>query len=259
MIEIRKNIGNIEMKEIMVSVVIPTYNCGAYIQQALESVLKQSVPLEVIIIDDASSDHTKKKLDKYLQRENIHYVKNEKNLGVCQSRNRGTALAKGKYIAFLDADDWWDASKLEKQLTCIQKNRCVLCFTGRELHDKDGKSIEKVISVNEMLTYKELLHHNSIACSSVLIKTSIAREFPMQHEEVHEDYLTWLRVLQKYGNACGVKEPLLKTRLTPKGKSRNKWKTFQMTYGVYRYLGIGKLQSFYYMGNHVVRSGLQYL
>lgn len=247
------------MQDVLVSVIIPSYNCGCYIEQAIESVLKQSVKVEIIIIDDASSDDTKKKISKYKEKGEVHYIRNEKKQGVSKSRNRGIAMARGEYIAFLDADDWWDFHKLQRQLNCIKENQCILCYTGRELYTEQGDSIGKVIKVKEMLTYPELLHHNSISCSSVLLRTEVAKEFPMEHDEVHEDYLVWLRILRKYKKACGINEPLLKTRLTVNGKSRKKWKTFQMTYGVFRYLGMGKLQSLYYMGNHIVRSGIKYL
>lgn len=247
------------MQDVLVSVIIPTYNCGCYIGQAIESVLKQSVKTEIIVIDDASSDDTERKVSRYSKKGDVHYIRNEKKQGVSKSRNCGIAMARGKYVAFLDADDWWDYHKLQKQLDCIRKNKCILCYTGRELHAENGNSIGKVIKVKETLTYQELLHHNSIACSSVLVRTDVAKEFPMEHDEVHEDYLTWLRILGKYQKACGINEPLLKTRLTAGGKSRNKWKTFRMTYGVYRYLGLRKVQSLFYMCNHVIRSGIKYL
>ncbi len=250
---------NKKMQEELVSVIIPTYNCGNYIEQAIKSVLKQSVKTEIIIIDDASTDDTERKIDRYRKKGIVYYRKNKKRQGVSQSRNRGVTMAKGEYIAFLDADDWWDFCKLEKQLDCIRKNKSILCYTGRELYTEDGSKTGKKIEVKEKLTYRELLHHNSIACSSVLIRAEIAKEFPMEHDEVHEDYLTWLRILKKYKKACGINEPLLKTRLTLEGKSRNKWKTFPMTYGVFRYLGMKRLQALYYMGNHIIRSGIKYL
>lgn len=246
-------------QEIMVSVVIPTYNCGNYIEQAIESVLQQTIKTEILIVDDASSDDTENRVQHFLKKEEVYYIKNKERQGVSRSRNRGIALAKGKYLAFLDADDWWDCEKLQKQLVFIQQNKSVLCYTGRELYTEEGNTIGKCLPVKEVLTYKNLLYQNQIACSSVLLRTEIAKEFPMAHDEVHEDYLTWLRILRKYQYACGINEPLLKTRLTIGGKSRKKWKTFRMTYGVYRYLGIGKIKSLYYMGNHVIRSGIRYL
>ena len=91
--------------------------------------------------------------------------------------------------------------------------------------------------------YKELLKHNSINCSSVLIQTEVAKEFPMHHEDSHEDYIMWLEILKKYGKACAVNEPLLKYRLSNKGKSGSKLNSAKMTFKVYRYMGFGMIQS----------------
>lgn len=248
-----------EMKQYLVSVVMPTYNCGRYIREAVESVKHQQVEWELIIIDDASTDDTEKKIEDYEKDKRIHYIRNSKNEGVAKSRNQGCKCAKGEYIAFLDADDWWKIGKLKKQIEKMKKTNAVLCYTGRELFDEKGKSKGKIIRVKERLYYSDLLKTNSIACSSVVVKREAILEFPMEHDELHEDYLTWLRVLEKYDMACGINEPLLCTRLTKDGKSRKKWKTVFMTYGVYRQMRIGKIKSFWYVGRHIIRSGLKYL
>lgn len=231
------------MKQPMVSVIMPVYNGAAFIKEAIESVFAQEVPLELIIIDDGSSDGTDQVVAAYCDRENVYYLKNEKNMGAAGSRNRGMRMAKGQYIAFLDADDWWEKGKLSAQLKALEKTGDVLCSTGRELMKPDGTSTGKYIPVKERLTYQELLKHNSINCSSVMIEREVALEFPMDHDDSHEDYLMWLRVLKKYGTAVGIDRPYLKYRLSEGGKSRNKWKSAAMTYQVYRYMGYGLLKS----------------
>lgn len=231
------------MNQPIVSVVMPTYNGGKYIRQAVDSVFAQEVPLELFIIEDGSTDNTEEILGPYMERENFHYIKNEKNLGVAGSRNRGIQSAKGEYIAFLDSDDWWEKGKLKKQLERIQSSGCVLCSTGRELIHPDGSSAGKYIPVRETISYQNLLKHNSINCSSVLVRRDAMVEFPMEHDDSHEDYLSWLKILKKYGNAVGINEPYLKYRLSEGGKSRNKWKSARMTYQVYRYMGFGMVKS----------------
>jgi len=238
---------------------MPTYNCGRYICKAVESVQLQETEWELIIIDDASTDDTESRIRVYKKDPRIHYIKNTENQGVAKSRNQGCICAKGEYIAFLDADDWWKADKLKKQLEKIKQKDEVLCYTGRELFHQDGRSKGKVIQVKERLNYSELLKTNSIACSSVLVKREVMLEFPMEHDELHEDYLTWLKILKKYHTACGLNEPFLCTRLTEGGKSRKKLETFHMTYGVYRQIGIGKFRSVWYVGRHIIRSGMRYL
>lgn len=246
------------MKE--VSVVIPAYNCGKYLSCAIRSVMKQKIDLEIILIDDASADGTEEIVYELKRAADypIHYIRNQKNLGVSASRNRGVRLAEGKYIAWLDADDWWEEGKLEKQLKKLKQTNGVFCYTGRELCYESGKETGKKISVPEEVTFNRLLYTNVIPCSSVLLKTEIAKEFPMEHDEVHEDYLTWLRIVQKYGHAYGVNEPLLKSRLTAGGKSRKKRKTLRMTYGVYRYMGINRRMAFGYTVSHLGYSLMRY-
>ena len=99
---------------------------------------------------------------------------------------------------------------------------------------------------------------NVIGCSSVLAKRSVLLEFPMEKDECHEDYLDWLRILKKYGTACGVDEPLLKYRLSSTGKSGNKLHSAGMTYRVYRELGMGTFRSLYCFACYAVNGVRKY-
>lgn len=231
------------MEKPLVSVVMPVYNGEKYIQEAVESVLNQQVPLELIIVDDGSTDRTEEVLAKYRNHKEIRYLKNKKNTGVSGARNRGVREAAGTYVAFLDADDWWEKDKLKQQLALLEKTGCVLCSTGRELMQPDGTPAGKYIPVKEKITYRELLKHNSINCSSVLVRRDVICRFPMEHDDSHEDYITWLRILKEYPYAAGINKPLLKYRLSIGSKSGNKLKSAAMTYRVYRYMGFGTLKS----------------
>ena len=244
----------------IVSVIMPAYNAEKYIDKAIESVLNQTdISLELIIIDDGSTDQTLSIVEKYKTYPNITILQNETNLGVATTRNKGIAIANGKYIAFLDTDDWWTADKLKKQVELIEEKQCVLTYTARELFDDQGLPTGNVIPVHEEISYEELVKHNIINCSSVLMATEVAREFYMEHDDSHEDYLMWLKVLKKYKFAYGINEPLLKYRLSLQGKSRNKLKSAKMTYKVHRYLGTNPIKAFFYMSSQVTRAGLKYL
>lgn len=240
--EALREMGKDNMKDILVSVIIPAYNCTAYIGQALDSALAQGVPVEIIVINDCSQDDLDGLMKRYEAYPQIRYLKNEKNLGVAETRNRGIALAKGEYIAFLDADDYWDKNKLKKQLKLIREKGTVLCSTARELMNLDGTLTGYTLPVKPEYTYEDIRISNQINCSSVLIKTEVAREFPMHHDDGHEDYLMWLEVLGKYGKGCAVNEPLLKYRLSSTGKSGNKWNSAKMTYRTYRHMGFSRSQ-----------------
>ena len=231
------------MEKPLVSVVMPVYNGERYIGKAIESALGQEVPVEVLVIDDCSADGTELAVMKYMDSGKIRYIQNEQNMGAARSRNRGVKEARGKYIAFLDADDWWEEGKLAAQLAALEMTGDVICSTGRDLMNPDGTFTGKYIPVKSRLDYHELLKHNSINCSSVLILREVALEFPMEHDDSHEDYITWLKVVRKYGHATGINKPYLKYRLSQGGKSRNKAKSAIMTYQVYRYVGYGPLRS----------------
>ena len=179
-------------------------------------------------------------------------------MGAARSRNRGVKEARGKYIAFLDADDWWEKGKLKAQTEVMEQTGCAICSTGRELMTPDGRTTGKYIPVKERITYRELLKHNSINCSSVLLRREDALAFPMEHDDSHEDYITWLRILRKGGFAIGINRPYLKYRLSEGGKSRNKLKSAAMTYQVYRYVGYGPLKSLFFFVSYALHGIWKY-
>lgn len=246
------------MNEPLVSVIMPAYKCASTIRAAIDSVLTQNVPLELLVIDDCSPEPLDEALDPYRNEERVRICRNEQNLGAAASRNRGVGLARGPYIAFLDADDIWKPEKLEKQISLLEETGLVLCATGRELMDPDGYLTGRVIPVPERITYRKLLKHNCINCSSVVMRTEAAREFPMEHEDAHEDYIMWLRVLQKYQLACGINEPLLKYRLTNTGKSGSKLHSAKMTFRVYRCMGFGLCKSAVLFACYAVHGVMKY-
>lgn len=246
------------MKDPIVSVIMPAYNCAQFIQKAINSVLIQDVPLELIIINDCSTDDTETVIMKNLPNSTIRYIKNKTNMGVARTRNKGVRYAKGKYVAFLDSDDWWENGKLKKQLELLDKTGMVLCSTGRRLVDYSGKSLNKIIPVKEVITYSMLLGHNSINCSSVVVKRQVALEYPMEHPDSHEDYITWLKILQKYGSCRAINQPLLNYRLSAKGKSGNKLHSAKMTFRVYRYMGFGLGKSIICFVRYAVNGVMKY-
>lgn len=244
---------------ILVSVIIPTYNNRLFIRDAVESALSQGVSMEIIVIDDCSVDGTKEEISDYIDHGLVIYLQNKKNLGVAESRNNGINIARGKYIAFLDADDVWSPNKLSVQIAYMQEHNCQLCATARRLILEDGTKTDRVIHIESRITYEKLLRHNSISCSSVVVEKRLALEVPMTHSEVHEDYLTWLRMLKICEEAAGIDIPLLDYRLTKTGKSRKRLKSAKMTYGVYRIMGITKGKSYYFLFSHLMHGIKKYI
>ena len=238
---------------------MPAHNAQRTIREAVESVLSQSVSLELLIVDDCSTDGTRRIAEEYGQDPRVRILVNTENIGAAKSRNRAVQEARGKYVAFLDADDCWAEGKLDRQLQKIRETKDVLCCTGRELMRPDGSLTGRVIGVPETITYRMELHGNRINCSSVLMKREAALQFPMEHEDSHEDYIAWIKLLRKYGRVCGINEPLLKYRLSAGGKSGTKLKSAAMTYHAYRYAGFGPVRSCCLFASYAVCGVAKYL
>ncbi len=234
----------------MVSIIIPVYNAKSYICEAVASALTQETDKELIVLDDGSTDASMDVLERWLEGHadlvadtKVIVQKNQKNAGVAQTRNKGVRLASGEYIAFLDADDRFANGKLQKQIAKLKETGADLCNTARRLIRADGTETETVIHTPEVITLSQLEHSNRINCSSVLVRRETALRFPMAHSDAHEDYLTWLHMLQNGVTMVGIDEPLLEYRLSESGKSRNKWKSAKMTYHTYRYAGYSRMKS----------------
>lgn len=247
------------MSELMVSVVMPAYNCERYIDKAISSVLAQKASLELVIVEDRSTDNTAEVIKPFLSDSRIIYIQNEHNMGAAASRNAGVKRALGKYIAFLDADDCWREDKLEKQLKLMEEKNAVLSSTGRQIMTEEGRLTDRYMGIPEEITYKQLLRGNVLNTSGVMIRTDMARKYPMTQEQLHEDYITWLSILKEGYTAYGLDEPLLMYRLMQGTKSGNKLKSARMTYGVYRYMGYNVPQSLYYFICYAVNGVRKYM
>jgi len=221
-----------------ISVVIPAYNAERTLREALESALAQTLsPVEILVIDDHSDDNTAAVAEEYCLRDSrVRLICNEDNIGVSASRNRAVKEAVGEWIAFLDSDDRWRGDKLERQLTAVEKfPECAICFTATAYVGDAGQQTDYVLHAPARVTYGELLKQNVISCSSVLVRREALLAHPMPDDHmIHEDYATWLHILQETPFAVGVDEPLLIYRISTTGKSGNKLKAAQMQWRTYR-------------------------
>lgn len=244
-----------------VSIIMPAYNSGRFIEKAINSVLNQSYNnFELLIIDDGSEDNTADIVNTIAKKDlRIHYIRNEKNLGVSAARNRGILLASGDWIAFLDSDDKWASDKLEKQINLINENKLVkFLFTGSSFVDERDNPYSYVFRVPEKVSYQDLLKQNVISCSSVLVNKQCISGLKMERDDLHEDFAMWMQILKKETYAYGINQPLLIYRLSGNSKSGNKVKSAKMTFKVYRYLGLNLFQSVYFMFFYLYRNAKKY-
>jgi len=229
------------MNSPLISVIIPAFNSGKYLRKAVESVLNQTVlinqkvRLEILILDDASNDSTNMAAEKLCaQHHQIKYFRNQENLGAAETRNRGFTLAEGEYMAFLDADDIWLESKLERQLSLMEGRNLDVCYTGYSFINYQGIPFGKPYRVPENLSLKRLINENVIGCSTVLARKSAIQGLQMRKEYAHEDYVFWMELMQKGRRFGGIKEPLSLYRMAKNSRSNNKMKSALARWRIYR-------------------------
>ena len=183
-----------------ISVIIPTYNRCDLLKRAINSVIKQTItPKEIIIVDNGSTDQTYQMVSSLFPEIN-YFI--EKKRGVSAARNKGILESKSKWIAFLDSDDAWKPTKLEKQMeySVFNQDKYRIIHTGEtwyrnkkflnqlKKHKKSGGNI-----------FKNSLQLCCISPSSVVLKKQIFEEYGLFDEnlEVCEDYDMWIRITSK--------------------------------------------------------------
>lgn len=221
----------------MVSIVIPVHNAEPYIAKTIRSILTQTVSnYEVLLVDDASTDGSLEKI-RLISDERLKVLKtNLKHpVGAAAARNCGIEAAKGRYLAFLDADDLWQPKKLEKTLAYMKKKDAAFVFTGYEFGDQDGRGTGKIVHVPEVLDYERALSRTVIFTSTVLFDlTKISKEMVRMPQVKSEDTATWWKILQSGYLAYGLDENLTIYRRAGKTLSSNKFEAVKRIWNLYK-------------------------
>jgi len=242
------------------SVIMPAYNSARYISDAIESVKNQTFQnWELIVIDDGSSDGTAQIVKSFSSGdERIVLYESGERLGVSAARNKAVSLARGEWIAFLDSDDMWAPSKLEKQIALAEKKECRFVFTGSAFIDENGRFYKGIFKAPEAVGYERLKNHNVISCSSVFIKKELFESVGMEGDYMHEDYAAWLKILKNGEKAYGINQPLLIYRISSNSKSGNKLRSIKMTYRTFRFTGFSRISSVYFTCRHTAGAAEKY-
>ena len=247
----------------LISVIIPAYNAEKTIKEAVDSVLSQTYGnLDVIVVDDCSTDGTKKILEDLADKDSrVRFFSNDTNIGALKTRLAAVRAAFGKWIAFLDSDDIWEKDKLEKQVKLQQETASHLVYTGTGYIGKNGEPISFVLHVPTEVTYKKLMKQNVISNSSVLVlKDVFLRYTPISEDEndMHEDFACWLSILNNGYRVCGIDEPLVKYRVSGESMTSNKFHAAVLNWRTYRYIGLNVFQAAFYMVFYAVNGVIKY-
>jgi glycosyltransferase involved in cell wall biosynthesis len=187
-----------------ISVIIPTYNSAHYLREAIESVLDQTYKdLEIIVIDDGSTDNTKEIVKTYMDR--IIFLQ-QANSGPARARNLGIQKSSGEFVAFLDADDIWYPEKLERQIEIFLKNpQYGLVHSDALIRSVDNSQPDRLWfdfkrRVKSGKVFSDLLAECSIILPSVIIRRQCLEETGCFDEnlKIWEGYDLWLRVAYSY-------------------------------------------------------------
>jgi teichuronic acid biosynthesis glycosyltransferase TuaG len=245
------------IRDDLVSIITPAYNCEKFIVDTIESVIAQSyLNWEMIIINDKSSDNTKSIVEKYCSIDSrIKLINQEKNSGVAKARNVGIEAAEGRFIAFLDSDDCWKNDKLKKQLEFMKKNDYALTYTSYEYISEDGKKLNKIINIPSSQNYKQGLKNTIIGCLTVIVDREKVGDFEMPQLSHGEDHATWLKIMKSGHVAYGLNENLALYRVSKKSLTGNKFKVVKLQWKNYRENeGLSSILSFYYFIAYLINA-----
>jgi teichuronic acid biosynthesis glycosyltransferase TuaG len=223
------------MNSELVSIITPSYKSAKLIAQTIESVISQTYKnWEMLIVDDVSPDNSNEIIEEYCKKYNrIKLIKLEKNGGPAVARNKAIEEAKGRYIAFLDADDLWYANKLEKQIEFMNKKNLALTYSSYDLMDEEGNDLGS-FNTKSKVTYSDLLKTNSIGCLTAIYDTKIIGKVLMPDIIKRQDYGLWLKILKKTDYAKGILEPLAKYRIMKNSVSSNKFVAAKYVWKIFR-------------------------
>ncbi len=203
-------------QQILISIILPTFNHAKFLKKAIESVINQSyINWELIIIDNNSTDETFDIVNSYSDRR-IRYSKIQNNGVIAASRNYGISLSNGTWIAFLDSDDWWTDNKLSRSVKYINKGKFDLIyhdlFLVYKTNQKSYQRLAKSRNLSSPVFEDLLLNGNAILNSSVIVRKDLLEEVGLiscdTDKITWEDYDCWLKVSQRTNKFYYIKETL---------------------------------------------------
>ncbi len=251
------NTKPIEINNLKVSIVTPSHNSEIFISETIESVLSQTYQnWEMLITDDCSSDNTLETISNYAKQDpRIKLFRLKKNSGSGVARNNSINAAAGQVIAFLDADDLWDSDFLRKSIDYMEQHQAPIVFSSyRRVSEDLGTDLGTFI-VPQITNYHEMLKSCSISCLTGMYHIDRCHgKAYMPEIRKRQDYCLWLTLLKRVDSAYGLKDVLATYRIRSGSVSRNKFKTAQFQWHVYRSIEkLSLLKSLYYFTNYATK------
>ncbi len=221
----------------LVSIVTPSYNASKFIAETIESVLNQTYKnWEMLIVDDISTDDTIDIINKYCNIDNRIrlFVLDEKG-GASLARNKAIREANGKYIAFLDSDDIWLPTKLEKQVKFMQETDCAFSYHNYDLIDEQSKKLNIRRIAPESINLHRALIGCSIGCLSAMYDSDKVGLVQIKRIDKRNDDALWFKILEKCNKGILLDDVLALYRVSNNSlSSGSKFKLLKYHYRLYR-------------------------
>jgi teichuronic acid biosynthesis glycosyltransferase TuaG len=240
----------------LVSIIMPSYNCEQFISETIASVLSQTYKnWELNIVDDRSTDSSIYIINDFIKDDKrIKLILNDKNEGAAVSRNKAIEHANGKYIAFLDSDDLWNADKLQKQISFMSSNNLACTYSAYEKIDEEGNSLNTTIIPPEKLDYLAMLKENQIGCLTAIYDQEILNKHYMPLIRKRQDYGLWLSILKITPYAYKAPGVLAKYRIRENSVSSSKIGLLKYNFKLFNdHEKLSAIKSAYYVGWNVFR------
>jgi teichuronic acid biosynthesis glycosyltransferase TuaG len=243
----------------VLSIIMPAYQAAQTLEWSVQSVMQQSyTDWELLLLVDAASDSTEEIALSLASRDKrIRLFVSKRNRGVVRTRNIALRLARGKYVAFLDADDYWVPEKLSRQLSLLQKHNANFCYTSARYvrHDLNWKSAPARMPAQ--LNLRRLLMGNPIGMSTVLMDVESIGKFyfeTLPAPYVHEDYAYWVRLFAaRKIKTVFLNEPATEVTIHHQTRSGNKLLALKSQYFILRTIaGAGSLKASFYILSYVL-------
>jgi teichuronic acid biosynthesis glycosyltransferase TuaG len=221
----------------LVSIITPSWNVERLIGETIASVQAQTFgDWELLIADDCSTDNTASVIESHSARDpRVKLIRQPRNGGPALARQAAIEQAKGRFIAFLDSDDLWLPTKLERQLAFAREHRAALSFTAFRRINEDASVVGRLITVPASLTYDQLLKNTAIATLTAMVDREIAGAIAMKNEG-YDDFCLWLDVLRPGHVAWGLNEDLARYRVRGVSVSSRPMRSAGWVWNIYRHI-----------------------
>lgn len=242
-----------------VSIITPCYNSSEFLPETIHSVLSQTFhDWEWIITDDCSTDHSVAILER-ISDHRVIILKTDKNGGAGKARNIGLKKASGRFITFLDADDFWMPEFLEEMTTFMKSQTLALAYCSYMRCGGDMQPVLKDFVADTVVTFQNTLKTCRLSLLSSMYDSSAAGKEYFPEGSRREDHVMWLNLLKKIPAGTPYPKTLAKYRMHSSSISRNKKNIVKDQYLVYRdYMQYTTLKSLYFTAQWAVNGFRKY-